>query len=386
MDLQERISALGAAPDLGDAVATVTLDVSGSGILPREAAVFLRDRVYSRLERVERAAESDQLRRAAAHIRDYISSSLKPETEGLYLAAGAEGLEAMELRVPLRNSVQVESSPCIAPLVEAGQRWPRSLYVRFDDRRADIMEFDLGILAEVATHVSGHPDSDVERSAVGAAAVRHGMRLSGSGVGGDRRDRFQQSMNAGVEGMLRQAARSILARRGDGASPIFIEGKPRRHDALVRHLTKGARADIHLLPATGRKGEPALRRIMTALEKRHEEAVELQVLELQSHRAEGGRFVLGPEGMAQALTEGRLARLFVTADHPAPGVRCSNCAGLFAGSQTRCTNCGGAVRRVSLREEALRRSLGGRTFDVTFVGASKGWLTELGGMAALLKR
>ena len=386
MDLQEKVAALGAATNLGEAVATVTLDVSGSGILSKEAALFLRDRVYSRLERGDRGAETDQLRRAAARIRDYLSSSLRPETEGLYLAAGAGGLEAVELRVPLRNSVQVESTPCIAPLVEAGQRWPRSLYIRFDDRQAEIMEFELGTLTEIARHHSGHPDRNVERSAVGAAAVRHGMRMSGSGVGGDRRDRFQQSMNEGVEVMLQQSARSIRARRGAGAAPIFVEGNSRRHDALVRHLSKGARAGIHLLPATGRRGEPARSRIMAALEQRYKEAVELQVLELQSHRAEGGRFVLGPEGIVQALSDGRLSRLFMTDDDPAPGVRCPNCSGLFAGVQAHCTNCGSAVRRVSLREEALRRAIGGRAFDLTFVHGPRNWLTELGGMAALLNR
>jgi uncharacterized OB-fold protein len=94
--------------------------------------------------------------------------------------------------------------------------------------------------------------------------------------------------------------------------------------------------------------------------------------------------VLGPEGVIQALANGRVARLFVSADDPVPGARCSNCGGLFAGLQEKCSHCGGDALPVSLTEEALRQSIRHRSFGVTFIPPSGGWLSPLGGMAALL--
>ena len=80
-----------------------------------------------------------------------------------------------------------------------------------------------------------------------------------------------------------------------------------------------------------------------------------------------------------------MSRLYLTEDAPVPGTECLQCGSLFGGAPERCDYCSGPVRRVSLGEEAVRFVLRHPPCGTTFVPASEHWLTELGGMSALLR-
>ena len=385
MNLDARIEGLCALAASGDPVVTLTLDVSESGILPKETAIFLRDRVYRTLERARNGdPRAAGLASAATRIRSYVGSSLRPGSHGLYLAAGNSIFEAIELNVPLRNSLQVGSVPGVAPLVEAAQRWPRTLCVRYDDRAVEIREFDMGSMEVVENRVAGTVESNVEHSGVGARAVRHGLKAGGSGIGGDRRDRYHQRVEGAVEILLRRAARSINERvRGRGAR-LLLEGSGPRVNLLRRHLSPAARASILDAGRPSREEDSGFGRVTQGLQKAYADDVERWALEFHARRAEGRGVALGPEGVILALAGGSVARLYVTADDPVPGARCGNCGSLFAGVQETCSHCGGEARPVSLAEEALRQAIRHETFGVTFIPPTGGWLADLGGMAALL--
>jgi hypothetical protein len=388
MDLNEKIAALGAIPGTEGPWVTVTLDVSKSGRVPKSTSLFLREALDSETgSPARRGPQAIRLRAAASRIRHHVDATLRPETEGLYLTTDGSTVNSLELLVPLRNSFSVGPRPAVAPLVESGRRWPPTLIARFDERRVEILEFDGGIVSEVRVLRAPKVDQDVEGAVVGARAGRHGLRVSGAGSGGDRRDRFQQRRDEGVEKMFRLAAGMIATwgRRRPAGKRLMLEGSASLRSLLIRQFSG---IKIRTLPsAAAPRRNPAalLSGIKAALREDYDAEVRERLAEFHARRATGTGLVLGPEGTLRAMEKGRLERLFVRSDDPIPGRRCTKCPGIFAGSPDMCPYCGEAVLEASVTEEVLRHALRHDLRNLTFVPASEEWLAAVGGMAALLK-
>jgi hypothetical protein len=83
---------------------------------------------------------------------------------------------------------------------------------------------------------------------------------------------------------------------------------------------------------------------------------------------------------------GRLARVYLDAEAPAPGSHCSACGTFRPGTPGDCGVCGRAMIAVSLTQALVAHALAHPPVPITFVPHPSEWLAELGGMAALLSQ
>jgi len=339
-------------------VVTVTLDLSKSGLLPPATRVFLKTDLMRNLAwGVRTLAVRDALRKIARRIDEFVRH-VRPESDGLFLVAGAEVWEAEELRVPMRNFVHVGRRPYLAPLLEADDRHPRGYVVKIGRGGAVIEETRLGVRREVARVEAAEEEADFERHLGGRAVkVATGAAVGALRVGSDR-DRFQQKRGEAARGVLRSAvARLEALHRRAPAQSVAFEGVP---SAMV-----GPLLPRELRALTGRL--PGMKEI----DDFHE-------------RMKEGHFVaLGPREVFDALPTGSVARVFVRADDPVEGVACPACGRRWPGLREKCDTCPAQPVPVSLTQEIVAHSLRHGTPAVTYVSGPAAWLVRLGGMAAL---
>lgn len=391
MEAQSILGRLARWEDPAGALVTLTLDVSGSGILPTPARLFLKDHVRGYLESAARPAPvRETLRRIRRRIWSYVESDLKPETEGLFLVAGADAWEAVELGVPIRNFVHAGPAPYLAPLLEALERSPRAYIFRATAREGLLQEFHLGRWTERdrmrPTGMVG-VERDAERLISGrAAGSRKGPRWTRSGIGGGRRDRFARTVDEAAQEMVGSAARrvgalhsrapgeAVYAFCGPGLFSAFQSRLPASLLERVRHLGGPARQEGRLRAAVRRQLEASVR-----------DRLEAEVLEFHLRRAQGCLVALGPSEVLACLETGRLARVMLDAFDPVPGLKCASCGRRYPGLKARCGFCAGELAAASMTQEVVAHALTRPPLAITFVpGPAAGWLRTLGGMAALL--
>lgn len=339
-------------------VVTMTLDLSKSGVLPPATRVFLRTEVARNLSwGLRPLAVRDSLRKTGRRIEDFVRH-VRPETDGLYLVAGAEVWEAEELRVPMRNFVRVGPRPYVAPLLEAGELHPRGYVVTIGRGGAAIEESKLGERREVARIAAEEEEEDFERH-LGGRSVKV---VTGAAVGarraGSDRDRLQQKRGEAAKGVLRAA----VAR---------LESLQRRAPAQWLEFSGVPAGTV----------EPLLTRELLALTRRDGAARE--VGELQERMRERHYVALGPLEVFDALATGTVARIFVRADDPVEGVRCPACGRRWPGLRERCDTCPAQPVPVSLTQEVVAHALRHGGPAVTYVPGPAEWLARLGGMAGL---
>lgn len=351
MDLSRTLKRLAAATDPTASTVTLTLDLSASGRLPAATRLFLKDQVYGNLAS-EARPESAQgfLRKLSRRLRDFVEKGVRPETDGLYLAAGPDLWEAVELRLPLRNQIVVGRTPYLAPLLDALRRAPRAYAVTVKAREIRIDELLLGERREVARIAATAPDDDVE----------HAVAIGG----GAERDLHQRRWNAAGKAMAKAAAARIVAlQRGAPAEWIIASDRAFR-EALPAPLRERV--------VEGRLDRAIAARIAGEVET------------FQAARAEGLRTALGARDALEALARGDVERVYVDPDDPVPGVICTTCASRFPELHRRCPWCEGDVVAASMTQEVVAQALAHPSLGLTFVKAA--WLKDLGGLAALLVR
>lgn len=336
---------------------TLTLDVSKSGV-PADARRFLEDRVLRDLRSPDRPAEArEALRKIARRIESFVDRELKPETDGLFLAAGRTTWQPVELRLPLRNSWFVGRTACVAPLLEAQARSPATLLVRANGSGMWIEEFSLGETRERIRLANAKETADREHTMPHSAA----------------RDRYRRHQHEASARLLRKAAAE--AAKHEEARKILFFGGAAAFNLFRDHLPAGLRA------RAGRTdGSQAAALVERMALEEHQESLS----EFQDRRAHGHLVALGPSEVLDHLAEGTVARLFVDPYDPLPGLACPGCHSRFPGIPRLCTFCGDLLVPTSLTQEVVAHSLAHPQLAVTYVDGPAGWLADLGGMAALL--
>lgn len=337
-------------------VVTLTLDVSGSGILPPATRVFLKKTVEDHLRSKARSRDAQaSLADSAERIRRFVADGLKPGTDGLFLVAGETVWETAELQVPLRNFVHTGDVPFLAPLLDAQSRAPRAFAAVLSERGAGIREHEAGRWTPRFFVEPRLPERD-------AAAVNRGSR-----------DRFRRATDEAFTAMIRGAAGYLRAT----ADPVLAFGSREMHAAFRDALPRGRDA---VLVAT-EFAEPAAR---GALEQIVRLGREEEVRRFQEQRAEGHAVALGPRQVLDQI--GSVARVFVDPCDPVPGMKCAACGTRYPGLKARCEFCTGELAPVSMTAEVVHHALTHPGVGLTFVGPQARWLEDLGGMAALLRR
>ena len=352
-------------------LATVTLDVSDSGIVPPATRIFLKDRVLPALERL---GVGERLSR-------FTRGDLHPGANGAFLVAGPGVWEAIQLAVPLRNFIRVGPGPYLPPLVEALDRWPRCYVVRYSEREARVEEFDAGAWSDVD---AGTPtekkwiDVNPERLLTG--------RSLGPAIGGGKRDRFQQSMETTYAHMLSDLAGRLERRHAERpAWRIFVYGDPERLSDLRDPLSPALAARvIHLGTLSAREIDLKSRdRVRREVERLHAEAVEADIRALKDRLARKRLAEAGPDLLSLAES-GRIARAFVDAYEPLDVPGCLRCRLPASDPGMSCRVCGEPRGICLSTRELVAWGLSHPPLPLTFVPGPAAWLREAGGMAALL--
>jgi hypothetical protein len=357
-------------------LATVTLDVADSGILPTPTRIFLKDRVMPALERL---GLGDRLLRFAR-------GELHPGANGVFIVAGPGDWQAVQLAVPLRNFVRVGPGPYLPPLVDALDRWPRCYVVRYSEREARVEEFDVGAWSDVDARVPTEKrwiDVNPERLLTGRSLS---LRSKGTAIGGGKRDRFEQTLETAYAQMLADLAGRLERRHAERpAWRIFVYGDPERLPYLRDPLSPALAARvIHLGTLSAREIDLKSRdRVRREVERLHAEAVEGDVRALKDRLARKKFAAAGPDLLSLAES-GRIARAFVDAYDPLDVLGCPTCRRPASEPGMSCPACGEPRVMMSSTRELVAWGLTHPPLALTFVPGPAAWLREAGGMAALL--
>ncbi len=362
---------------------TLTLDVAGSGILPSETRVFLKDRLRS----LSSEGSPENLR-AAARIQGYVDADLRPESDGLYLVAGPDHWDAIELRVPLPNYLHIGSEPYLAPLLAAVQESPRAYVISSSERDATLHVVEQGVWSDLGRWDAMALDRDTERILSGRSpGGRSGVQHARAGIGGGKRDRFEQALEAETARMLGELIRRATADHAHSpAAALYYFGDHEHYPQVHRLLPKALQdraEDLGSAPRT----EPATREaVAEALKRRIAERREAVIQEFRERRSQGHLVALGPSDVLAHRTSGKLNRVFVDPLDPVMGTKCLSCEALHAAPDALCAYCGGMTRPASLTQAIVSHALTHPPLPVTFVPGPAPWLRDLGGMAGLLSQ
>lgn len=361
MDLLRLARALCDHEDPAGGIVTLTLDLSGSGRLPETTRLFLKDRVYKDLASEARPEKlRAALRKVVQWIRGYVEMDARPESDGLFLAAGPRLFRAVELRRPLRNFLFVGRNVHVAPMVEAARRWPSALLLSLGHQTGWLEEFGpLGLGRRIPLEAPELPD-DVER----ATAPR----------GGAERDLRQRKLNEALRSMAREAATwAVALNRESPIEWIVTRGNAK---AFLAKLPKALRE--RCLDSGGL--DPKER-----IDEKVAETLRKEVRRFEEAREIGLRAALGPRETLEALAAGSLERVFVDPDDPQLGVACVSCGARFPNLRARCGYCEGDVVLVSATQDVVAHALRHSRPALTFLSPAPAWLRRLGGMAGILR-
>ncbi len=385
MDLHARLVDLSRLSEPEDTIVTLTLDASKAG-LPREARVFLKDKVWKNLASDARSAAAQaSLRKTAAKIREYLDKDLAPATDGLYLVAGPSTWTALEVRRPLRNFLHVGRSPYLPPLLELESAAPRAYVVSANGHEASVSEVRLGESRPLARLTAGPGPRDVQRQ----HAVKGARARSGSGAvathGGASLDRWQDKMDEEARDTARRAADAVGHYHAvHPAEAVYHFGGRETFRTFADHLPAALRERAVHAGSVPRGDGDVLAHVGRDLERRAEQSARAAVEEFRGRRAQGHRVACGPEEVLASLDAGTLERVYLRRDDPLPGVICSGCGTRTLGLRFRCDWCTGELHPASMAQVLAVRSLSRPRIPVTFVGAGEKWIGEVGGAAALV--
>ena len=363
MDLKTLLRKLSPVVEPEGTVVTLTLDLSKSGILPPATRIFLKDQVLGNLLSEARSpAARPALKKLARRIEAFAAREVEPGTNGLFLVAGRTVWEAVELQVPLRNFIHVGRTPYLAPLLEAAARAPRAYVVRLEPERAVIEEMHLGMCRLVKELAGGE-----------ILGRRSASKKTGyPGRGGAERD-LRQRRNGEVAHALIRAAASEIARLDRDVEAVYFAGRREYLQAFAEALPAGFRE--RCVPATD---------VAPDLERLAAERVEKEILEFHAQRERGLMAALGPRDVLEHLYLGTVARVYLDAEDPIPGVVCTGCGSRAPGLVERCHFCGEGVVPTSITQAVVAHALANPPMALTFVPPRTGWLRDLDGMAATL--
>lgn len=361
----------------GHPVTSLYLDVDGRRY-PRRADVERHGELVLRkaTSEAERRGRDEQrsVSRDVERMRAFLADEFdRKGTRGLMLfSCDPAGLwQDVPVTQPVRDRASVGPHPYLLPLEAVVERAETFCVVLVDREKARILMGSLGEVAEVTSVLDDVPGQHDQ--------------------GGWAQARLQRHIEDHVQRHLKHVAAALLDLLGrrpfdrlvlSGPDEVVAELERNLHDYVLRRVS--GRASLPVTAAAG-----AVLDLMLALEERVERAREQATVErLEAEAASrAGRAVAGMDRTLEALAQGRIETLVVSAALEARGVRCASC-GALASDGARCPVCGsGTEPAPDLVEEAVESALrmGCRVETVPQTTPGADTLEGLGGMGALLR-
>jgi peptide chain release factor subunit 1 len=317
-------------------------------------------------------AQSRALEAAIEQAERYLTESSISGRPGLALFAS--GLDAYFYAAGLPaapgDELAWDSMPELAPLYAILDDYQRCAVVLFDTEQARLFTIYLGEIE----------DRRVIRDFVPGAQSTGGWFALAQTRYARHREQF-------VRRHVDHTTAALMAMlRAHPFDRLFLAGPPEPVALLQQRLPRplrnrlAGRLSLELIASDA----DVLRVALEAADAVERQASEAALQELLGGAGEG-RASLGPAGTLDALAEGRVRQLFVSASFMRPGWFCARCKHLYLEGAT-CPLCGAAMEAVAdLRERAMALA---RTQDAdvsVLTGPASTLLMEVDGMSAWLR-
>ncbi|MDP9069812.1 MAG: hypothetical protein M3N68_00710 [Actinomycetota bacterium] len=349
-------------------VVSLYLDVDGRRFVrPKDYELHLDALIKEAGERSNshRAAEED-LGRVAAHVKAGLDRS---STRGLAIfSCAAHGLwQVIELPVPVRNQLVVNSTPHIRQLEGVLDENERFGVLLADKQRARMLVFELGQLVEKNEVFDQLPRHEDDR-------------------GDWNKDQVRDHSAEQAHHHLRRAAQVAFAVFQAQPFDHLIIGAP---DEIARELERELHSYLRgriaaRLTVAVNASEATIREAALQVAADVERAKEAELVERLRHAVGAGTGgVAGLAGVLSALVERRVETLLLSDGYEAPGWRCRAC-GYIGTKGPACPVCPSAMERLDdVVEEAMEEALNQSCrVEVVFDNAD---LDVLGRIGALLR-
>jgi len=344
------------------------LDVDGRRLVRQQDVEHELDSVLRGARQRANGYDSvhDDLRRIEAYVRGGLD---RRDTRGLAIfASSANDLwEVIELPVPVRSQVVINTAPAVGPLESVVQDHEPIGVLLADRQRARLFVFELGRLVERSELIDELPrDYNARGDRERGTPEHHVEELAHQHLRNAARAAFALFRDRGFQHLV-IGAPDPIARELEGALHPYL----RERLAGRLHVTVGA-------------SEAAVREAAEAAEAEVERRREAALVErLREAAATGRRGVAGLAGTLRALNERRIERLLVSKGFERSGWRCPETGALHAVGPTDPTT-GAPMERIDdVVEEAVEEALAGSVPVTICVGNAD--LDVLGQIGALLR-
>ncbi len=282
------------------------------------------------------------LREDVERIRSYAGSADFDGTHGLAIyAAGRSGLfEVLHLPHPVENSVVVDRSPHVAPLVgEPNGAWCVLLVNRRNARILRGGPEELHDVEQISDDVPGQHDQ-----------------------GGWSQSRYERHIDEQARRHLKRVATRLAQRRQRGDFDHLLVGGPEDAyseflELLDHELHECLRGRVNIDVENTAPGDVvrAAAEPMREYERRRQDEL---LARLQEGLGTGGRSAAGLGNVLDCLNEQRVETLLIDAGTAAPGARCPSCGWLGSADGGECPADGTSLDRCAdVVEPAVERAL-----------------------------
>jgi peptide chain release factor subunit 1 len=307
-------------------------------------------------------------------ISAYVTSNKREFRKGLALVSSEEQGFRREynLSVPVKNTLIVDNTPYIKPLLDIVDNNPRHLILLVEKDEARIFVVHLGEIVEYGEIKTADVPGKHKKGGWFALAEPHYQRHIDYHVGLHLKEVIKK-----LESFLSAEQVDLIFIGGsEEAVTMFKDMLPE----TVRNRIKGQfAAEMFLKPdEVLKRAEP----LLSVYEAEKEKKI---VDELITRAMKGNQAVLGIEDVIGAAMEGKIHKLVFVKDYEASGFKCVNCGLLSIQNITSCPYCSSEMESIEyLVELVTQRAVEqGATIEVLAYETTS--LKERGNIGAILR-
>ncbi|GBD24106.1 hypothetical protein HRbin29_01779 [bacterium HR29] len=300
----------------GEPVLTATLDLRQAAAGgPPPARTVAKEALAAAIAEFagEDERRAEPFRAERERLEAAIDAALADGALGLvYVAVPGEGVrDELQLPLPLRNDVRIAPVPWL---------WELERYRFLLDRPVTVATVDLHTL-----HVFRLRHGQIEASggvdwSQHPLMKRHGRAATegrgsiGSAAGGWHSKNKLEAIVEAHRAMFSKEAGRELANYLGGDTVLIVAGADEARSELLQTLEPAVRSRAVELPGNPTHHEPDARQLRELAAEHAAALAQREAAAALAEWRESGRFVAGPEAVAQAIAEGRLAGLLLHDD------------------------------------------------------------------------
>ncbi|MCX8117234.1 MAG: Vms1/Ankzf1 family peptidyl-tRNA hydrolase [Desulfobacterota bacterium] len=288
-------------------------------------------------------AFEEDLARVEKFVEGLIRRSYDEAIDGmaLFSSRGSDIFLVYPSFMPFDNEFYLDRLPVLRPLVRLASQYQDTLAVMVETDSARLFEISLeGLVSEstIENYVPGWHDQG------GWAQLRYQRHIQ------EHRNKHHKEVAEQLTNLFDTGKWKRVVLIGQDRTLAHFRGfLPER---VRQHITDAFPLDFSEERST------ILRRIYERLFQREKEKVFQEVEELREKAYQGGRAVFGLNGVLEAINQGRVQTLYLSAAFHLPGGHCLRCGTLFLQDPSSttfvCPLCKEEAKGVDLGEEMVR--------------------------------